>query len=102
MKNFTLPKKVKIGVLSFRIEVVDTLKAEQLNGEKGNNLGHCDFQKQTIYILKSTNQIMFNTFLHEVFHAFNSEFKNEEIVQNFTDSLHRLIKDNPKIFTIKE
>ena len=93
-----IPKRVRIGALNFRIEIVDTLKADQLNGQSGPNLGHCDFEKQVIYICKAAKPVMFNTFLHEILHAFNSEFKNEEMIQNFTDSLQRLIKDNPKIF----
>lgn len=98
---FNLPKRVKVGALTFKVKIVDVLPTEALEEKIGDALGRTAFDKQVIYICKCTKETMFNSFLHELFHTFNSEFRNEELIQNFADGLQRLIVDNPSIFKKK-
>jgi hypothetical protein len=86
-----IPKKVKIGALFYKVNIVDGIE------NKNDALGHTSWHCQEIEIVKGKPDYMLDTFLHEVFHAFNVETEDIKI-QNFADRMLDFILDNPKVF----
>lgn len=86
-----IPSEVKIGVITYRVIITDHVDDE-------HNLGETDHDALTIKIKKSSPVVMENVFLHELLHTFNTEYKDELMIQNFADCLQSLIKNNPGIF----
>lgn len=87
-----IPKQVKIGSHIYTVNIVDSIN------ENPERLGETDHGKLTIQIRKMEPSMMEDTFLHELFHCFNTEFTSHEMLQSFTNSLHLFIKDNPEVF----
>lgn len=84
-----IPKKVKVGGLVFKVKIVEEL----------DKLGESDLSTKTISIRKmKQKQGMEQTFIHELFHAMNSEVSEIE-VEMFCQMLYAIIIDNPGIFT---
>ena len=81
-----LPKKIKVGLHTIDIKVVDQ--------HRGNGIGLFSRSENTIYILKElsdTQQLV--TFFHEVVHAINGELA-EVIVEDLGEALGQVLVDN--------
>ena len=87
-----IPKSIKVGTLTYKVEIADNVNEDE------GDLGVVDHGKLLIRIQKGSHSMMTNTLLHEIFHTFNSEFKDETIVQCFADRMQLLLKDNSGIF----
>ena len=90
-----IPKKVKVGGLSYNIEIVDDL------GD-ASACGTTDYNKGLITIEKATNkEFEQQVFLHEVLHAINNEMP-EERIEFLAMALYQFIKENPEVFNNNE
>ena len=85
-----IPRKIKVGALVYKVEIVDYLQKDWIGETTHSNL--------TVKILRGTPEGMENTFWHELIHCFNSALGPEETIQMLANSLHNFIKDNPRIF----
>jgi len=114
----SLPKKVKIGYLTYSIvqhekfilpeeledETEPTEKSNDLQLEKMGLLGNCSLLDSTINIYKhQVKEELANTVLHEILHAICwaqamqlSNNIEEKVVLNFANGLCTFIRDNPK------
>lgn len=86
----TIPKKVKVGGLTYKVIIVGEI-------DGGDSAGEIDTKDLIIKIAMAKPDAMHQAFLHELFHAINFE-KTQEEVEFLSISLHQVIKDNPKIF----
>lgn len=82
-----IPKKVKIGGIVFKINYVQDFQ----------KLGETDLAKKIITIKQMEPEAMQQTFLHELFHAINSEIGEVE-VEFLCQMFYAIVVDNPKIF----
>lgn len=85
-----IPKKIKVGALTYTIEITAEIPSSKM--------GETHLDTLHIKIRSGKPDSEFNTFLHELFHAFNTERGDEVMIQSFADSLHLFIKDNPEVF----
>lgn len=100
-----IPKKVKVGGLSYKIE--ETEEPILVNNQLCYGLA--DYGSETIKL--STNlqsqRVKESTFLHELFHCIFRdrciESEDEEyLVDVLSKGLHQVIIDNPEIFECKK
>ncbi len=85
-----IPKKVKVGGLTYTVAIVPEM-------DDKNCVGRTDFNKLLIRVEKGQPDFMQLVFLHEVLHAINAEWEDER-VEFLAMALQQLIHDNPKIF----
>lgn len=85
-----IPKSLKIGGLTYKIEEVDEV-------DDGDSAGKIVGTKQLIQIGHATNDYMKLTLVHEILHAINAEVKESEI-EFLAQALYQVIKDNPELF----
>lgn len=85
-----IPDKVKVGGLTFAVEVVDKM-------DDDTAVGKTYFQDLKIKIGKANPDFMGQVFMHELIHAMNGEI-NETEVEFIAMSLFQIIKDNPQVF----
>lgn len=86
----TVPNKLKIGGLVYDVTIVgEDLLPEQAGDIVSN--------KKAIRILKSDDDFMFITLLHEIFHAINMEMP-EERIEFLAQAFFQVVVDNPKLF----
>jgi hypothetical protein len=96
-----LPKKIKVGTLTYSIVIVPDLKDE--HGERCAGL--CSYEKQTVELEAEAPSCEFavDTLIHELCHAMWSERKlkkradEETVVEAFGTALVALFQDNPKL-----
>jgi len=97
-----IPKTIKIGWRTYKVEFVD-----ERRDETGNLLdGQIDYSNRIIYIDKNlpNEDEKIVTFLHEIVHGiFNSKNHpewddNETLVEAVSEGIFQIMKDNPKIF----
>lgn len=86
-----IPKTVKVGGLTYRVEVVDKM-------DDDTAVAKTYFQDLTIKIGKAEPGFMQQVFLHELLHVINGEMK-ETLVEFLAMSLYQVVKDNPGIFS---
>lgn len=84
-----IPKKIKIGGLTYSIQVVEDIE--------DGCVGKIYYKEQKIKLEKSHPDFMSLTFMHEILHAMNNEM-NETQIEFLAQALCQLIKDNPVIF----
>jgi hypothetical protein len=96
----TLPPKIKIGSLTYAMEVVEKIDDED------DSWGHCMPAEATIRVIgrHPTPAHLVDTVLHELFHAVWAERglhkprENEErAVQALSAGTTALLRDNPKL-----
>jgi hypothetical protein len=95
-----LPRKVRVGLLTYEIEVVDNLMDE---GTKQNGL--CIFTEQKIQLDSKppSSQFAADTLLHEILHAIwgervlNKNPSEEQIVTSLATGIAILLRDNPDL-----
>lgn len=84
--------QIKIGAVKYRLREVDEIV---------DAVGEYDPIKCEIRILKNLKQDMRQlSLIHELIHAINNElteFQTEALAQG----IHSLIKDNPKLFSMR-
>lgn len=91
-----IPKKVKIGALVYDVKKEKGLSASTLQ------MGECNTNSTSIKL--DTNypeQVMFGTFLHEVFHAISDVYAiglDERQILMLEAGFYAFYKDNPKVF----
>lgn len=83
-----IPKTIKVGGIIYTIEYDRDLM----------KLGETNLAKKTITIRQMEKEAMKQTFIHELFHAFNSEIGEVE-VEFLCQMLFGVIVDNPGIFS---
>lgn len=92
-----LPKKLKIGGHTVKLEVV-----EEMQGEHPNAAGGWTESQNLIQIRKSqTGSQKEVTLIHEILHAINYNF-TEEQVEFLSQALYQVIKDNKLHFDGKD
>lgn len=86
-----IPKTLKVGGLTYNISIVgpDLLREEA---------GDIATEKKQIRILESSEDFMFVSLLHEIFHAINMEM-TEERVEFLAQAFYQVMADNPIVFT---
>jgi len=85
--SYKIPKSLKIGGLTYKIELVP---ANQIN----NDLGETDFTKGIIRINKEVIKEQQEASLwHEICHCLNTQF-TEEQTDYLALSIYQIIKDN--------
>jgi hypothetical protein len=95
-----LPRKVKVGSLTYAIEVIEGLK-----DETGDQWGIWVGDKQTIRIEQNqpSGQWAADTVIHEILHAIWAERGlgkrpcEEQVVQAMGAGITALLQDNPKL-----
>lgn len=92
-----IPKKVKIGGITYTVRIVDHRQIEN------NNVGKISPVKAEILIAECNRQQMAATLLHEVVHGIlyqlgQTEEHDEQAVEALSGALHALIVDNPEMF----
>lgn len=85
-----IPKRIKVGAMTFSIEIVENLDNDEL--------GRTTFSQQVIKIKKGKQEQMEETFLHELFHCFGKTF-DELAIDLFANRLHAFIKDNKGVLS---
>ena len=85
-----IPKTIKIGGLTYKVEVVDKM-------DDDSAVGKTYFQELKIRVGKAEPDFMLQTFMHEIMHTINGEIPEVEI-EFLSMSLFQVIKDNPQIF----
>jgi len=68
-----IPTKIKVGAIDYDIIIVEDME----------QTGVTSFPKQEIKIHKGKEDIMNVTFLHELLHTINNEYKETEIEFSF-------------------
>ena len=90
-----IPDKVKIGGLTYDVEIIDTPLTPK-------NQGEIDYHNLQIKLLSIKPKIMQRTFLHEVLHGIFDNLGyydvDEKKVDELTGALYALIVDNPGLF----
>lgn len=93
-----IPKKLKVGALTYEVKVDDfpSLTAD-------NNGGMVLYVPLQIYIRNDLAQeFKERVFLHEMFHTMFNEMgvkeHNEELIDGLAGCLHAIIKNNPNLF----
>lgn len=86
----TIPKKVKVGGLTYEVEIVDKMDDDSC-------VGKTYFQDSKIRIGKANPDFMEQVFMHELIHTINGEIGETE-VEFLAMSLYQVIKDNPELF----
>lgn len=92
-----IPKKVKIGGITYTVRIVDHRQIEN------NNVGKISPVKAEILIAECNRQQMAATLLHEVVHGILYQLgqmgeHDEQTVEALLGALHALIVDNPEMF----
>lgn len=85
-----IPKKVKVGGLTFKVEIVDSLDGDDA-------CGITDCKMLTIRLAKAPKESLEATFLHELIHAINREI-GEIGTECIARGIYEIMKDNPNIF----
>lgn len=88
-----VPNKLKIGGIIYDIEVV----GEDLLPEQAGNIA---VVKKRIQILDASDDFMFVTLLHEIFHAINMEMP-EERIEFLAQAFYQVLVDNPQLLMEK-
>jgi hypothetical protein len=84
-------KQIKIGGVVYKVEVVDPTHPK-LDNERNN--GCYSTKTQTIYIANDiTEQMQEISFLHEIIHAINLDY-SEEQVEFLSKSIYQVLRDN--------
>lgn len=91
-----IPKKVKVGGITYKIKYVDSDVNDLFAGD-------CDYNCSLLRISKSSKkQEKELTFLHELLHTMFYHCnlnQDEHEIEVLSHALHMVIKDNPNIFT---
>ena len=92
-----IPKKVKIGGLTYTVEITKNL-----------DLGNANYAAEIVYsdlairIRPQAKERMEADLLHEIVHGIyrrlGYEEHDERVIEELAQSLYALIKDNPKMF----
>jgi len=100
-------KQVRIGSMDYKVELTD----ETIIVDHRECFGNINYYDKTIEINTTSQDIQGQelTLLHEIFHGvvYERNFKynvndDESITEELARGLHQLIKDNPKLFEVKE
>ena len=103
-----IPDKIKIGARTYRVIIIDP-DTETIfdRSADGNLLGQIDHIGLTIKLLcTQAREQMAQSLLHEIVHGiaydmgYNGDH-NEREIDLLASELHRLIQDNPALFTGK-
>lgn len=86
--DIKIPKKIKVGGLVYKVEIVDEL-------ERGCADTH--YGKQRIRIEKADPKFMQQVFVHELLHTINGEWVDEQI-EFMAMSWFQIFQDNPNLF----
>ena len=90
MKQFTIPKKVKIGALTYKVKIVSEEELPK------NACGVTIPTTLEILVLNCKNS--YNIFLHELVHTFllNSGYNkhNEDFVESMAQNIYAYLVDN--------
>lgn len=81
-----IPTKLKIGGLTWTIEIVEKI-------DNRDALGITDPEDLTIKIQKANVSVMQQTLIHEILHAINYQKDHEEI-EYLSQALYQVINDN--------
>ena len=91
MKDF--PRQLEIGENIWRVRFCRTIP-----GEPDTTLGLCDPSDNTIYVkLGQTPVERFKTFVHEILHAWESEFSvsiPHSVIHDLEEPIFRFLLDN--------
>lgn len=93
----SLPEKVKISGIDYKIEVAEHRPADD---EGGVLLGEITYHHAAIYINEDQSEQMRQaTLIHEIVHGIlhhmGSELNdNEKFVEGFSSGLHQVMRDN--------
>lgn len=92
-----IPKKIKIGGKTYRVEVTKNLDMGSMN--YSGEISYCDL---VIRIVPSAKQRMEADLLHEMIHAIYDHLgytnHDEKKVDELAQALYMVIQDNPKMF----
>lgn len=91
-----IPTKIKIG--GFRYKVITCAEEDDKKLPK-NAAGIFDPEKGFLALRKGFEPYMFETLLHEILHAINSEIE-EETIEYLAQALYQVIADNPSVFAL--
>jgi hypothetical protein len=100
-KALKVPKKVKIGYLTFDIDSKDSAWKD-----RNKAVGMCKVEQSLIeYCKEQSSPEIVNTIIHEILHAlvyvFDIEFDNtkkeESLVTKMANGIHTLLLDNPDL-----
>lgn len=86
----TIPKQLKIGALTYDVEVVKEL------GDGA--VGKIFFKDKKIKLEEGDPDFMALTLMHEILHAMNAEI-NEVQIEYMAQGFCQVIKDNPTLFS---
>lgn len=96
----TIPKKIKIGGKTYRVEITN-----KLDLGSSNMSAEIDYCSLTIRVTPQAKEKMESDFLHEVVHGvldfLGYRNHDEKKVDELAQALYMVIKDNPGMF-IKE
>lgn len=92
-----IPKTVKIGGKTYRIEQTTRLDLGKLNCS-----GEIDYMNLEIRIVPAAQERMEVVLLHELTHAIFDHLghvnHDEKLIDELANALHMVIKDNPDMF----
>lgn len=93
----TIPKKIKIGGKTYRVEITN-----KLDLGNSNVTAEIDYISLTIRVTPQAKEKMESDFLHEVVHGILDHlgYRNhdEKKVDELAQSLYMVIQDNPGMF----
>ncbi len=104
-KEIEVPKTIKVGGHTIRIEIVDSI-------DKGDLAGHYIYNADKIILarrvkvekvlIEASAQSMIAVLYHEVLHAidfiYNSGILAEDVIDRLSEGWYQVIRDNPLIF----
>ena len=91
-----IPSRLKIGAHTFEVRVEDNWPG------KGDTVGLCDREKNTIHVdSKLAQSYQWSTLLHEILHAINSEI-DHAILDSLAEQLNQVLCDNQFVSKMHE
>lgn len=92
-----IPKKIKIGALTYEVEITDNL-----SGGSANCSAEISYRDLTIRVCPMARARMETSFLHEVVHGMADAMgfveHDERLVDTMSQLLYQVIQDNPEMF----
>lgn len=92
-----IPKKIKIGALTYTVEITDNL-----DGGSANCSAEISYRDLAIRVCPMARARMETSFLHEVVHGMADALgfidHNERLVDSMSQLLYQIIQDNPEMF----